>query len=70
MSDITNTTFADYTLNNLLTLDTKATLKEVQQAIRWLRSSKAPGVDGIAIDFLKAIGEPLVLAIANLLTAS
>jgi hypothetical protein len=29
LSNITNTTFADYTLNNLLTLNTKATLEEV-----------------------------------------
>jgi hypothetical protein len=34
LSDITDTTFVDHTLNNLLTSNTKATLEEVQQAIR------------------------------------
>jgi hypothetical protein len=35
-----------------------------------MRSGKASGADRIATDFLKAIRELLVIAIANLLTAS
>jgi hypothetical protein len=70
LSNITNTIFADHTSQNLLTLNTKATLEEVQQAIRWLCSGKAPGADRIAMDFLKAIRELLVLAITDLLIAS
>ena len=70
LSDINDTTFADHTLDNPLTSDTKATLVEVRQAIRRMRSGKALGADGIATDFLKAIGKLLVIAIVDLLTAS
>ena len=42
----------------------------MQKAICRQKAGKAPGIDGIATGFLKAMGEPLVLAITDLLTGS
>src|SRR5271167_4172872 len=70
IDDILDTTFADDTSANPLPSVAKASLDEVRTAIRRQKAGKASGSDGIATDFLKAMGEPLVLAIASLLTAS
>lgn len=35
-------------------------LDEVKEAINKMKGGKAPGVDGVSLDILKADGEPIV----------
>jgi hypothetical protein len=44
-------------------------IEEVEQAIRRQRAGKALGKDGLLVDFLKAMGRPMVEAITSLLDA-
>ena len=67
LSDITNTSFED--TPGQLNSDCQATEKEIQLAISSQKSKGAPGPDGLSPRFLKAMGRPLVKALASLTTA-
>jgi hypothetical protein len=69
LSDICDVTFTDSTGVRPLQSEYKATIEEVEQAIRRQRAGKAPGKDGLPADFLKAMGRPMVEAITSLLDA-
>src|SRR5450432_4271377 len=69
LSDISDVTFADSTGVRPLQSECKATIEEVEQAVRRQRAGKAPGKDGLPADFLKAMGRPMVEAITSLLDA-
>src|SRR5450432_773873 len=69
LSDINDITFIDLTRVRPLQLECKATIKEVEQAIRRQRASKALRKDRLLVDFLKAIGRPMAEAITSLLDA-
>jgi len=69
LNDISDVTFADSIGVRPLQLECKATIGEVEQAIRRQRAGKAPGKDGLPADFLKAIGRLMAEAITSLLDA-
>ena len=69
LSDIRDTTFTDSTGVTPLRSECKATIEEVEQAIRQQRAGKAPGKDELPADFLKAMGRPITEAITSLLDA-
>src|SRR5450432_3746631 len=69
LSDINDITFADSTGVRPLQSECKATIEEVEQAIRRQRAGKALGKDGLPADFLKAMGRPMAEAITSLLDA-
>jgi hypothetical protein len=70
INDIYNTTFSDESYNlPTLPIERIVTIEQVQGIIRTVASDKCPGPDGIPNRFLKAMGEPLVLAIHSLIQA-
>jgi hypothetical protein len=69
LSDIQDTTFADHTFTNSLSLPQAASEEEIAQAIASQKSKGAPGPDGVSTRFLKLMGQPLVKALTSLTTA-
>ena len=70
MSDITDTSFDKDTFpEQTLLFPLEVTLSEALQAINKQKSGKAPGPDGVPIEFLKAIGNPIAAVITKLATS-
>jgi hypothetical protein len=69
LNDVQDITFADSTSARALESANKATIEEVEQAIHRQRAGKAPGIDGVSAEFLKAMGHPMIEAITSLLNA-
>ena len=68
LSDIQDHTFAPDTFMDPLSSEKEASKDKVRSAIRAMKPWKAPGHDRVPAGFLKAMGEPLVKAIAGLTT--
>ena len=70
LSDITDTSFDEDTFpEQTLLFPLEVTLPEALQAINKQKSGKAPGPDGVPMEFLKAMGNPMAAAIAKLATS-
>jgi hypothetical protein len=69
LADITGTSFEDPSFLNPLTISQAVDIQEVVNLLRTRRANKAPGSDSIPNDFLKAMGEPLAVAVAAISTA-
>jgi retron-type reverse transcriptase len=52
-----------------LLLDQEATQEEIQQILSKVKPDKSPGADGIPYRILKAMGQPLVIILAQLITS-
>jgi hypothetical protein len=66
LSDIADYSFRDETFQTSLPLKQEITTDEIEGIIRRQASKKAPGRDGIPMEFLKAMGRPLAEAVAGL----
>jgi hypothetical protein len=69
LSDITDSTFDDASFQDPLTVDRIVEPQEVTSLLRTRRANRAPGSDSIPNDFLKAMEEPLAIAVAAITTA-
>ena len=70
LSNITDTSFDKDTFSKqTLLFPLKVILPEALQAINKQKSGKALGPDGVPIEFLKAIGNPIAVVIAKLATS-
>ena len=70
MSDIIDTSFDKDTFpKQILLFPLKVILLEALQAINKQKSRKALGPDGVLMEFLKAMGNPMAVAIAKLATS-
>jgi hypothetical protein len=52
-----------------LLLDQEATQEEIQKILSKVKPDKCPGADGIPYRILKAMGQPLVIVLAQLITS-
>jgi hypothetical protein len=69
LSDIIDVSFQDKTFPITLPLNQCLPLSEIESIIRCQASKKAPGKDGIPMEFLKAIGRLLAKPVAALAEA-
>ena len=69
LSDITDTSFEDGTFPLSLEVSDTVEPQEIASLLRTRRPHQAPGSDSIPNEFLKAMGEPLIVAVAALATA-
>ena len=69
LADISDTTFEDSSFLNPLAICQDTNPQEVLNLLRTRRANKAPGNDSIPNNFLKAMGEPLAVAVAAITTA-
>ena len=69
LSDITDTSFEDCTFPLSLEVSDTVEPQEIASLLRTRRPHQAPGSDSIPNEFLKAMGEPLMVAVAALATA-
>ena len=68
LTDITDTRFEDSSFLDPLTISQAVDAQEVLNLLYIRRANKAPSNDSIPNDFLKAIGEPLAVAVAAIAT--
>jgi len=66
LSDINETTFNDDSFLETLEIQERVEPEEITRILRTRRTNRAPGSDSISNDFLKAMGEPLAKAVAEL----
>ena len=69
LADITDSSFEDSSFLDPLTISQAVDTQEVLSLLRTRRTNKAPGSDSIPNDFLKAMGEPLAVAVAAITMA-
>ena len=69
LSDIADTSFEDSTFPLSLEVSDTVEPQEITSLLRTRRPHRAPGSDSIPNEFLKAMGEPLTVAVAALATA-